>query len=104
MARTFEHALIDPFTYRRKVGGQDTDVSVDTVTLSIPDRLTAGFMRCTDGHDGEMAKAIAMIARCSDLPVAACNELGLEDMEVLVSEITKKSTPGPPTSGMSSET
>lgn len=62
--------------------------------LTLRTEIKAKDLRAIDGHDGDVAKAIAMIARLSGRSIAEIDELGAEDFGELAELIDSFTMPG----------
>jgi hypothetical protein len=73
--------LAQPLDIIRIVNGEQVRETITQVTVKSD--IRAKDLRCTDHHDGEIAKTIALIARLTGLRVAEVDELTLADLTVL---------------------
>lgn len=63
--------------------GKPDERKEELTELTLRTHLTARDLRVTDGHPGEVAKAIAMIAHLSGQPVRIIDELHPDDFATI---------------------
>ncbi len=83
---------VETFPLRRPVtitfnAGQANERSETIERLEMRSVSKARDLRVVDGHEGEVAKAIALIAHLSGQPIRVIDELDPEDFAVLARKV-----------------
>lgn len=81
MADQITHTLKHPITVTRGSGDNATEEQIKEVTITPITK--AKHLRGLDLETGEMAKGIRMVAIATKLPIAAVDEMHLEDFTAL---------------------
>lgn len=83
MAAKFTHTLVEPIVLTLKGPSGERQEKITSIEMPAGHRLRAKDLRCTDGHDGDVAKTIALIAHFSGLSIREIDELVEEDLAAL---------------------
>jgi len=74
------YPLLHPITRTKKVGDE---IVTETITEVPFRKLKPKDLRCTDGHQGEVAKSIAAVAYMTGLTIKEVDNMDIEDFNNL---------------------
>ena len=80
MSDTTTYTLKHPITRTKKV---DSEMIEEVITEVPVRKLRPKDLRCTDAHQGEVAKSIAVIAHMTGLTISEVDNMDLEDFNAL---------------------